>query len=200
MYQMKLRRTSSSIIVLLLVLLVLFFGVCAVILYSLYLDDLVLFYWFTVIYTLLFFAPIISVVIVGLYRYCTRIVITEEGTSVIYPTGRKVYMPREEISVMGRIAFTGLDSKIFFCTASQHEIMDFFQTHQTHCKQLFGEKRMEELKKTEDGRWKMAVAVYARFSRDKYIFYLYHHAESVLEEIAHLLKKEVMITGPMLIA
>lgn len=195
MDHIKLRRISNSTIALLLGTIILFIGAASLLLYQLYLEDLALFYMFTCIYTALFFIPLTVITVIALYRYCTKVYISEAGISITYPAGKQINIERNRISAMGRMSLGR--GKLYFCTAPKCEVLQFLREHQKQCSRMFGQQRMETLAASEDGCWKMAVTIYAYHSKKQGIFYLYHYSETLLTKISSLLKLTIINIGPV---
>ena len=194
-----LRRTSKTLLVFQLITTVCAMGMLSFLLNNVYYEDIVSFYKYTAFIMILLGIPMLVMVFITLHEYCTKIEISENGISITYPTQKRIIIDRDRISAMGRIAFVRMNSKFFFCTAPKSEILDFYQNHNAECRRMFGRKRMERLTANDKETWKMAVAVYVRYNNSKHVFFLNQHSDQLLNNVAQLLRKEIIITGPMLI-
>lgn len=195
MDHIQIRRSSGSITFSILLLSILF---CAPFVYGLrllYIENLTMFYILTSTCTILFFVPIIFIISVELYQYFTIVNIAPSGITVSYPSKKARHIARNEILAMGFFNPYPKDSRIFFCMASKEEVIRFLESHPKEFRRMFGKKMIAKLSTSEDVKWKMALAVYMRYSKSRKMLFVYNLSERLLKEIATILEQKIINTG-----
>ena len=194
--EFTIRRMSAGLCYSTLALVLFFWGICVYLLKRLYLEEsALLVILLTTIYTILFFIPLTVLLIIDFHLFFTKVAITSKGISITPLVGKKQYIYQNEITAIGYISLTANDVKIYICSASPKQILDFCKNHQKKFVKMFGRKRFEEMKKSEREYWKMAIAVYARYSKSKHIYYIYDISEQHLNRIVEILEKERVDAG-----
>lgn len=193
--EFTIRRMSAGLFYSTLTIVLIFWGICGYLLKMLYLEESALLEILTTIYTILFFIPLIVLLIIDFHLFFTKIAITTKGISITPLFGKKQYIYQNEITAIGYISLAANDVKIYICSASTKQILDFCKNRQKNFVKMFGQKRFEEMKKSERDYWEMAVAVYARYSKSKHICYIYDTSQQHLNRIVEILEKERVDTG-----
>jgi len=195
MNHIKIRRSSGNNTFGILFLSVFFcvplvYGLCL-----LYKEDLTMFYILTSICTILFFLPITFVILAELYQYFTIINIDPTGITVTYPSKKVQQISHNEILAMGFFNPYARDSRMFFCMASKEEVIRFFESHPKEYRRMFGKKMIAKRSASEVLKWKVALAVYMRYSKSGKTLFVYNLSKPLLTEIATILEQEIIYTG-----
>lgn len=164
-------------------------------LYLLYMEDTTVFYILVCVCTVAFFAPLFCLISIALYQYLTVVHITPDGITVSYPNKKVWYIDRDEISAMGFFTPRVRDCRMFFCTASAVEVLHFLENHPQMSRRMFGKRKTEKLAASEEGKWKLALAVHMRFCKPRKTLFVYKLSGPLLKEIATVLDFEITNTG-----
>ena len=117
---------------------------------------------------------IIILFILLLYSYCKQFlprrvcVLEESAVRLICIRGTVCKLLWKDMMAVGQISMPNRKKKIFFCSRSKEKIIHFFNQRQDYAKRICRKGQYEQLLGTEDGRWKLAVAVYLICREKKY--------------------------------
>lgn len=73
------------------------------------------------------------------------------------PFSKKIVVPIEDISVYGCVSYQPQGNMMFFCTTPMSQMQTYLEQNLILCTKLFGEKKVEEMQCSEDGRKHLAI-------------------------------------------
>lgn len=142
--------------------------------------------------------PGIMMLLVAIVSFFTEVEIYDNR--IVY---KRLFRKREcfsldQITFFGCCAWARRSCRLFFCTEDPSAVKEYFQSHWQLCRKIFGYERFEKLCGCEEGRCRMAVGLYLRYSRKK-VFTLRYGSVNRLQLVVHAMKKDAILTGSMLI-
>ena len=195
----RLRRLSIDQLSLFVMVISIAMAICFFLLNVAYQEDRVLFTIVLIVELILFLIPLTIVLLVSLYEFLTVIKITHNDITISYPFSKEKVIKREDVSAFGLMYFPPMDYRVFICTESKANIIQFYQENIPKCEKMFGRKRMKQFQETDYNCWRMASAVYARYKNKAKMIYLYSLSrEKMLEQIELLWKESPINTGLVL--
>ena len=148
-----------------------------------------------------FFIPALCLFFLGVSDYNKKVVVRSDSVSY-YHWGRQVRtFQKEEITVYGVAQFYAKDAYIFYCRASEDDILRYWNAHQKMAKRIF-RKHYGSLKEGDEKLWQLMVGTYIRRKlssrRDDVIVTdcTYHIG---FDEIVKILNKKPILTGIVLL-
>ena len=136
-----------------------------------------------------------------LYAYFSKVIIDEEMITWVRPFRRKKAFPLEQLSFWGCVSYVPRSTMIYFCAEDAANLTTYLQTHQKECRRIFGVNRSNQMKNCNIGRLQLAVGTYIRqhLSGTKNLFILRYGNIQRTESLVKVIRKDAMITGPVLI-
>ena len=110
---------------------------------------------------IIFFIPALCLFLLMINEYGKKVIVKSDSVSY-YHWGRHIRtFLNEEITVYGVAQFYAKDSYIFYCKASEEDILKYWNTHQKMAKRIF-RKQYSLLKESDDNLWQIMVGTYIR--------------------------------------
>lgn len=154
----------------------------------------------------LLFLPFIIWGLIGLVNtiqsYNTWLIISTDD--IILKRGiREQHISASQITEYGCAGFVYRSSYLFFCNASQNDIIDFYNRNTHFAERFFGKERVTKLCTTQYGQWQLQVGVYVhaaskRKTNDTILIFR-DARPAYLAEIHKVLHTMPILTGPILI-
>lgn len=131
-------------------------------------------------------------------HYITKVRISKNKLEIYIPFRKPIVWNTNNITVFGCVGYVARSSKVFFCMATEEEIIQYYEANQQLCMRIFGTHRVEKLYKTDKGVWQLAVGTYLHSNPDN-VFFLNYGSPNRLSQIASVLERDGIITGPWLV-
>ena len=150
------------------------------------------------VYTCIILLPCIAALIWLVVNCRIKYILTDTELVSISGKNRRI-IPRESIQLIGCAAFARKSAFVFFCWATDEEIVTFANQNWEKRMRLFGRSRVAKLEQTDAGIKQMQISLYLKFSnRDKIILKELESIEQ-LGDICDFWGVTPVLTGPIIL-
>lgn len=132
------------------------------------------------------------------YHFFSVFTFSEGSVSIIRPFHKREEMEYDRITAFGAASFMAYGAQIFLCTLSKTQIEAYFHNHSEECQKMYGDEIFEQYAQTAEGQFKMAVGLYMKDHKAD-VYALNYFSVKRLSQITARLKREAIVTGPMLL-